>query len=960
MNKHKFNTTLLQLGNILLHLIAVIAIGYIFYPMAKWYFDYRPIWGVDFYYTASLVNMLKSNLVLPPAGWGYAWFAGWPTLSNYPMLHYYLILPLTYFFPLIVSVKIWMLICLTLFFIGSYAVFFTISRSRTLSFVFSLASIYSIGVYGALMWGGSLPSAASQTFLPWVSLFIILFLKTNLTKHLLTASLLTGLAILGHPQIVIAYIYPTAAILFVFWFSNQKMLSRLKSFITYLTISFLIGLPLFYSSLGIATKALIITDANQHIASSTARLPTQTELDVAAFHHAQPYRIYIDTNPIVFQLLALCAVVFLIGLILLRRFKMITDLIPFIILSIYSAGYIWIFAYGISIYHGGWYRLFWTVPLWVGMIASIMWGSTHLHAKDKLARFKTHFHISTALVNTIILVVGVYVVLTYFTAGIQDKIIARSSSSSAFPDIVNLRIDGPGFESLKKRMVPNWLDANQTNFRLYDADQTVNIWWNALYKMPLARGYFDPPLDDKERGYIFWTDAALSQDPKNGQDQLQSNFKYPAESAFNNTLFLIDWNAVKYFEVHAGPTAYAPLPKALTTDTYLANQADLDFNDEKYATGDKRLHYYALKDQYSSPILAATNAPTLGIVASDAGYETIIRDIADLNFNSTHLIPLKLGQKLDDLSANDLASIDSLIVYDYKYQDSNRVFRLLNDYAKKGHKVLIETGTEVVQSYSSDPLPDFFPINKTYRKSLGSSWDLKAESSDLTKGVDFSKFDPPIFDQADWNLSYPQSHGDIRPNSNIILSQRGNPIMITKAIGAGEVIWSGMNLPYHVSRNHNLAEIAFFKNLLLYLNPMINGPIAPATSDVKFISPQIRIITTSSAKGVLFKEQDYSGWGATISRNGQTEGAKIFKAGPTYPGFIYVPLPQNTQAKITAKLEYRGSSISWLLFWLAVLICLFCLDEILLGSKVLGRGRRFLWRRLRLRLTGWWGKEDEQ
>ncbi len=945
--------------NVVLHTVAAAGIIFVFYPMASWYFDGKPLWGVDFFYTASLTNMLKSNLVLPPGGWGYAWFAGWPFQSNYPVLHYYLILPFTYFFPLIAAVKLWMLASLGLFFVGAYFLFYKLSHSFAVSFVLAVAGIYSVGVYGTMMWGGSLPSHANQAFLPWVALFIVLFLNTNRTKHLLTAALLTGLAIWGHPQVVIAYIYPVAGILFLFWFADLKLLNRIKSLIIYLTISFLIGLPLFYSSFGNVLKVLFVTNSAE-VASSTARVPTQAARDVAAFHHAQPYRIFIDTNPVIFYFLGIAITVFLIGLVLFRRFHMIKQILPFVILLVYFVIYVWIFAYGISIYHGGWYRLFWTTPIWLGMFIAALWGSPHFHAQQRLVKFSKYFHATVFFINVVILVTGTYIVLTYFSTGVKERIVPRSNPSSAYPDIINLYGDGNDLEKLRTRMVPDWLDPNQTNFRLYDADQTVNIWWNSLYKMPLARGYFDPPLNEAQRGYLFWTDAALNQDPKTGLDQLESNFKYPGEAAFNNTLFLIDWNAIKYFEIHAGPTAYSPVPKNLTTETFIANQTELDFNAEKYTNGDKRLHYFALKDEYTSPILSATNALTLGIVASAQGYETIMRDLADVNISSKKLIPLHLGQNLDELNGSDLTYMDGLIVYDYQYKNRDRVFRLLNDYAKKGRKIFIETGTEVRESNSFEALPELFPVNKTFRKSLGNTWDLQAAPSEITKDIDFSKFDPPIFDQADWNLSFPQSHGDIRPNSNIILTQKDNPILITHKIGEGEVIWSGINLPYHISRNHNLMEVALFRNLLNYLIPAINSPIAPVSSDVKFISPQKRMVSASQAKGVLFKEQDYPGWTAKLTSGGKNTNAKIFKAGPTYPGFIYIPVPQAYQSNFTAYINYQGSSISWFLFWVAVVIVLFCLDEILLGSNLLGRFRRFAWKRLRLRLSGWWGKEDEQ
>src|SRR3990167_3731200 len=119
---------LYKLLYLILHLLFIGVILISFYPMAKWYFTSKPLWGVDFYYTATLVILIKNNFTFPHSGWNYACSAGWPLLLTYPILHYYLILPLSMIFDLVVSIKIWMLASLGLYFIGLYAVYFFLSK----------------------------------------------------------------------------------------------------------------------------------------------------------------------------------------------------------------------------------------------------------------------------------------------------------------------------------------------------------------------------------------------------------------------------------------------------------------------------------------------------------------------------------------------------------------------------------------------------------------------------------------------------------------------------------------------------------------------------------------------------------------------------------------------------------------------------------------------------------------
>ena len=110
---------------------------------------------------------------------------------------------------------------------------------------------------------------------------------------------------------------------------------------------------------------------------------------------------------------------------------------------------------------------------------------------------------------------------------------------------------------------------------------------------------------------------------------------------------------------------------------------------------------------------------------------------------------------------------------------------------------------------------------------------------------------------------------------------------------------SGMNLPYHVAAFTNATEAGFLRRI-------ITGP-APGPGTVSQPSYRARIngadsaqvnVTSSRATGVLFKENDYPDWQATIDGNPAT----IFPAGP---GMMYVPLPQGTST--TVDLFYRLS-----------------------------------------------------
>ncbi|OGG27453.1 hypothetical protein A3A59_03830 [Candidatus Gottesmanbacteria bacterium RIFCSPLOWO2_01_FULL_42_10] len=937
-----------------LHLSAVSIIIGAFWPIGKWYFDAKPLWGVDFYYTASLVNSLKQNFIFPAAGWFSAWFSGWPWITGFPILHAYLIVPLTYFFEVNQAIKIWMLVSLILYFLGAYALFYVLSRNWVIAVLLSLGAIFSVGVYGSLMWGGSLPSHATQMFFPWVILFVVLFLTTRKRAALWLAILLTGLSIWGHPQIAIAYIYPTAGLLFLFLAQGLKIWHRLKSLIVFVLVSFVFGLPLFYFTFGDALKTLIVTNSTE-VATSTAKVDATASAEIAAFHGAQPWRIIQDTNLTFYYLLAGATVFFVLVLILRRQPKMLFESLPFLVVAIFYVVYVWIFAYGISIYHGGWYRLFWATPIWLGMVVASLWGTAQKHLYEKATGFWKIFHILIPVASLVILGAGA-ISLNTTSQGLKEKIVARSNTSSAFPDVLNLRT-GSGFTALTYDLVPTWLDGNRRDYRLYSADQTVNIWWSAVFAMPLARGYFDPPVNAQNRGYFFWLDAALNK-ATNGDDELVGAFHYPPETALNNTLFLVDWYGVKFFEAgHAGPTAYAPLPTSFSQKTYMANEVDLPFNTEKYNQGNQALHFYELKDEKVSPLLIGTNAVTLGIVATDQGYETVVRALADSNLGVSQLIPVKLGSDLNQLSEKTLAAMDGLLLYDYHYSNQQSAFRQIVEYVKGGKQLFIDSGTETREANSQN-LPEVFPIETSIRKQLGEAWDFTEVDDGLTRGIDLTSFDPPLFDQTAWNFSYPPDSSAVRTGSKVLLKNHGQPVLMSLPLGSGEVIWSGMNLSYHVIRFHNRQEVAFYKNIITKIVKL--GSQDKIESDAEFINPETRRIRISQSKGVLLKEEAYPGWRATIRTDKAKESAKIYPVGPSYPGFMYIRIPtrfQNIPSEVT--FHYSGSTTTWGLVGVTLLIGITILDEVVLKGAILGRLCRKVWQTINFETKKWWGKEDE-
>ncbi len=939
---------LFKIFSIILHTAAVSLIVYILFPIMKWYVESRPLWGIDFYLTVNLASVLRDNFTTPWAFWNYGWFGGWPQFT-YPFLAVYIVSFLAKFWDIVASVAYMAMGFTILFTAGSYFLYFKISKNYVLALILAVFTGLSGGVYQTLTWAGSVPSYSAQAALPWALGFLIWHKESGKIRYLLASALISGISIMVHPLVFMTYIFPAFTILIFTRFDQGfAILAKLKHFIIFLAIALIIGLPQFSTSVNFAIKNIIKPNSTQ-TALSTTRFPVQQDINVASFNRAQVKRIYTDNHDGIFRIAAVCAVLFLATLILSRRFFSILEIMSYALLLVYFYFYIWIFGQGISIFHGGWYRVFWSVPIWIGAFAAACW----FYSEKSVYKITANISLRLVylMVSTLLISVLGYI---YFTKFSQDStisnIIYRGEMSSAHPDILSIWPDDDQKEKYKNALLASWLDANQTNYRMYAPDQTVNLWWNSMYKMPLARGYLDPPIADEKRGFLFLLDTSLS--TSEGEPQLVSVFKYPFDTAVSTALFLIDWGAVKYYEgAHTGGTSSPNVPAHLK-DLIVKNEEEVNLLSLKYHPKKRTMHYFEFKDDVTSPILSATNTSTIGVFASEVGFETIVRSIAERdNINSQRLIPINLGRFIDDYNIEKLNKFDALYLYDYDYDNYERSFKLLNNYVRSGRKLFIETGVETKQSQGD--LDELFPVKFVERKGLGKEWLLENPNGIFSKQVDFDSFAPPVFDGTEWKMSFAEE-SDLRPGAQIILKNHGKIVAASHKIGSGEIIWSGLNLAYHLNRDHNEEEAKFFVNILSSIVD-ISKKNSPNYS-INFINSNNRQITFEKTKGILFKEMAYRGWRAkTIEGNlGKLE---IYKAGPAYPGYMYIPLQNDSSGQVRLTFGGALSHKVQTLISLALVVLLF--EEIALGGFIFGRIRRTLWNLSRKRVSVWWEREDE-
>ncbi len=470
-----------------------------------------------------------------------------------------------------------------------------------------------------------------------------------------------------------------------------------------------------------------------------------------------------------------------------------------------------------------------------------------------------------------------------------------------------------------QRILP--LKPEERGFRLGVAWDGGSDWVNAKYDIPQTRGYLAQSV--LYPGWQFWLEYAV----------------WSQEDNYQETDFLFDWYAVRGFYTTPLTDSKNKFLKAQASYTPLGQTENGDI--------------YSLAYHGSSPILSATFAPNLLHLGSARGYELLLHSLAYSNFNSQHLIPLRGPEYIDELTLEELSQFGALILYDYQYHDQKQAFTLLGDYVRDGGRLIIETNNSPDTAAFS--LPDPVPVMSTEATDYGKDWNLSSVEDEMVEEIDLSSFAPAIYAGGPWGVSS-VAEESLRDWATPVLRANGHPIVVAGPYGQGRVVWTGMNLLYHISSYQNVEE----SRLLGQMIEWVVGEREEGWPEyqAEFIHPEKRVVTVASpARGILFKESYFPNWHGYVA--GQER--RIYRAGPD---FMYVPIPQGISYPLQVIFEYRKSSLEQV----AVAISFATLAALLLylwkgwmlppiwrraGARALRRSTTFL-----APLREWWEKEE--
>lgn len=954
--------------------LAIVVIFWAIGPFAKWYLSKSPAIGVDLFNSITNVSYQLRHFSLQFNSFKDVWFGGYPLIYDYNQFATFFMLPFGLVLGAGLGVQIFAIFSLFAFIFCCYLLFFKLTENWGIAIFLALAVLLSLNIYGGLTWAGSMPYFFSQLFLPLGLFFALRYFEEANVKNLSLLAIVVAAAFLVHPLSTTAYLIPSS-ILFILAggiYASHSLVRTLKQ-VAYFLIIFILGSFMITGRLisrlstfaGGVTGGTIINSATAGQAASSSTISA-----VSKYYRDQIPLIWQHTNNLILWAAVCGFVLFLVAFPLSGHKKRLLLPLAFVLVS---AGFILLPLLNLSGHLGilihDPYRAFWQIPVAVSALAASLWGFflSTFGTKLWVNRFLKTVHISLSLLITIVFGFLAYISVSKQAESITstiDKNPTLVEFSSAYPEVLSINLqDQNRLNTLKKQLLPSFMSGDDKNRRLYSADQTISIWWNAFFEIPLARGYLDPPITNPQRGGLFWLDIAMT------NDTLIKDFKVPKETAANNALFLIDWNGIYYFEGgRQGVKGPAPGPSS-----YLIDNNVFDKQEEvttygklvKYNTVSgvpelnqnmiDKLNFFKVSDKLTSPVVAGTNAPVVVVFGMFSGYEDILRVLASQDINSRKLIPVWGGEYADKFSLGELKSFDAVILNQYKYHNSGKAFDTLSKYVRGGGKVFLDTGGDIKDADSSS-LPELFPFKSSKRLGMGQHWDLSAEPDEILEGVKTSEFGPLVFNNDDWKLTLPTS--DLRAGAKVLLRHDDKPVLVKMDFGQGKVVWSGINLAYHYSYYKRADEAKIFINVVKQFADISDHE--PVDVKAKWVKPEkVLLKPEGTPRGVLFKEEGYNGWHAKLTSGGHGS-LPIYLAGPTYPGFMYVPLRNvGGSGPIGLEFNFSGVLLYWFQVFVSVVSVIIVLEFTLFDGRIYGRRTLAHAQKALGKIFKWWEKEEE-
>ncbi|MDW7986188.1 MAG: hypothetical protein RMI88_03090 [Nitrososphaerota archaeon] len=369
----------------------------------------------------------------------------------------------------------------------------------------------------------------------------------------------------------------------------------------------------------------------------------------------------------------------------------------------------------------------------------------------------------------------------------------------------------------------------------------------------ISRGYYAHGILYLD--WQYWFEYTLSSLPHNPSNE-------------NTLMHLLDWGSIRYLGL---------------TDS----EEGFKIAEEKFRPIGKLGDFTIFENDLAPPISEFLYDGAVLVFADYEGYDVLLRSISISNYSKpAPIIVWAEGRCIDDVPIDVLEKFSVTVLYRYCYRDRVKAFQILEHYVSAGGRLFIETMSSTDES---SEMPSPIPVSKTHRAIIEDDWNFKIAEHSLTVSISNNIFSPPMYDGGPWGVSSSNLEY-LRDGAEPLLKSNGRVLVAYIRYGYGEVVWSGMNLPYHVLAYQNIAEADFMRRLIMY---NVSVEIEPAQM-YRDSATSILFKIPSKVKGIIFRERYISNlvfsWKASDSK-GELD---IFMMGP---GFNYIVI-KDTYGKV--------------------------------------------------------------
>lgn len=392
---------------------------------------------------------------------------------------------------------------------------------------------------------------------------------------------------------------------------------------------------------------------------------------------------------------------------------------------------------------------------------------------------------------------------------------------------------------------------DQHLYRIADADTGASLFLNFYTQTPQTNGYGPGDLEPDWQRWL--SDAILGQ----GQSE-------PSRQ------FLFDWYAVKWIMVHS-PAPYDRYPahyRLLAARTTLAPT-----------------WLWTVPDP--TPLVTTITTRPLLFIGDALHYDLFLRALASANVDSSRLIPVDGGPALTRFTPDELRGYAEIVFWGSP--QSSAAATLLDGYVWAGGHAFVDEG-------EGAPLfpAEAEPAGAIATVTLARSWGFEDADPAVLPPALLEALPPPDYAGTHvWQIAYPRP---LRSGTTVLARAKRRVVLALRREGSGEIVWSGLNVPYLASSTHARAAVRF----LLELATGTSAPAVATTGSeaIRVNAEHWQFTVPAGATGVLLREYAGADWQASDAVTGAA--LPIVAAGP---GMIYIPLDASAGAR-RIELEY--------------------------------------------------------